>query len=48
MKCEFCDSKKAFKRRQKTKYVDDKKNFRIPCDDCQKYMDELWEERWKE
>jgi hypothetical protein len=48
MECEFCGSKKAFRRRQKTKYNDDKKNFAVLCDDCQKQNDEYWKEQWKE
>ena len=49
-KCQGC--KKTYpnveKRRQLTAYVNDKLNFAVLCDECQKEANEYWQERWDE
>lgn len=35
-------------RRQNTQYSDDKENFRVLCNGCQKESEEYWKMRWEE
>ena len=46
LKCEHCGSKNAEKRRQRTAYADDEKNWRTLCPKCQEENDEYWNEMW--
>lgn len=53
MKCEGwegekCNSNKAERYRMNTVYVEDEKNYRILCPDCQKACDAYWKEMWDE
>jgi len=38
----------AKRRRQKTRYADDRRNWATYCPECQKAADEHWQERWDE
>lgn len=47
-KCRRCRKYGAEERRQLTAYIDDRKNFAVLCDECQKEEDEYWQERWND
>ena len=47
-KCERCGKEGALRKRQRTAYVDDSKNFAVYCDECQKDADKYWDEMWDE
>ena len=48
--CPCCQKKRPLveKRRTRTAYVDDDRNFIISCWGCYKENDEYWKERWDE
>ena len=46
--CIGCGSKNAFRRRQRTLYSDNEKNFINLCDICDKENDEMWKYLWEE
>jgi hypothetical protein len=46
MKCLNCGKEGAFERRQNTEYPNDKNNYDILCDECQKERDKYWQEMW--
>ena len=50
IKCQGCEKEgpDVQRRRQNTAYENDESNYATLCDDCQKYADEYWHERWAE
>ena len=41
-----CESMKATRRRQNTKYVEEESNWNTLCEDCQIKVDEYWADMW--
>jgi len=50
MRCLCCKKEGADvkRRRQRTAYADDDRNWATLCDECQEEADKMWQERWDE
>jgi hypothetical protein len=48
IKCQWCGEEGAERRRQRTAYVNDERNFAILCDECQEESHEYWSDMWNE
>lgn len=46
--CEKCVEKPGTYRAQMTAYTEDHLNYGTFCEQCQKEVDEYWQERWDE